>query len=287
MIRILDENEILPAIDFAWELSKNPETNSYSLYKSKAALEARFLKIKQYPDDKLLGCFTDGRLTGVIYIYVLKSETYLQTKGIYISEGYEESIDELISFLKKDYSGFDIMFGYPKENTAAIEYFDSHSYEKTDSSTDMRLKCEDFVCGTLTPQVEKLTIEDFDSYALFHDTFSMDMYWSSTRIKTCFDEWSIYIYKHCGKIEGSIFVHQSKFDIHEIEIFGLFLSHDFIGKGIEKALLSSMLFNELKNNSILKKVVYFIEDNEENELNAAQEVGFKYFSSYCCYKVKL
>ncbi len=285
MIRILNENEILSATDFAWELCKNPETNSYPLRESKAALEARFLKSKQYADDRFLGCFTDGLLTGVIYIFAEKAEKYLQTSGIYISEGYEELMDELISFLKKDYSGFDIMFGYPKENTTALEYFDSHNYERIEASTDMRLQCEDFVCGTLVMEVEKLTIEDFDSYASFHDTFSGDMYWNSTRIKACFEEWSIYIYKQCGKIEGSVFAHLATTDM--LDIFGSFVSHDFIGKGIEKPLLSSLLFNELKNNSDLRKVVYFIDDNEENELSAAKEVGFKYFSSYCCYKVRL
>lgn len=42
MLRIIGKRDISIAVDFAWKLSQNPETSSYTLYNEKSKLEENF-----------------------------------------------------------------------------------------------------------------------------------------------------------------------------------------------------------------------------------------------------
>lgn len=285
MLRQINENEIADAIDFAWRLCENAETNSYPVRNDKSKLEECFIDSFKYPNTDLLGFYMDGQLFGVIYYFIKKEDLYIQTAGIYIAEYIEEAMDEFILLLKENYKEFEVYFGYPKENQKALQYFEKHNYELIEDSTDMRLDSKDFIDCEISDDVELLGTDEFDEYAAFHDTYSEGMYWDSSHIRDTLDKWYIYVFKKKDRIEGSIFIRAESEKM--LCVFGVFLTDFYKGNGVEQKLLVKALHEILPEKPAIETVVYFIDNIDVDEMNSAKNAGFKYFSGYQCYVVKL
>lgn len=285
MLRIINEEDISIAIDFAWKLSRKPEISSYPLYKEKGKLEENFKKSFLKDNSILIGYYKDNELIAVIQFFFINSEKYIQTTGVYISSNYDEVMSELMNKLKEDYPDYRVLLGFPKENIEANNYFIKNNYKCIDSCLDMRLNTNNFKKANSSDNIFKLSKADFDLYAPFHDEYFKGIYWTSYRLREEFDNWYVFIYKSKESIEGSIFI--TECDESTIEIFGLSASDKYKRKGVEEMLLSQALEELFKLNPLTKQTIFFIDDCEIEDLNMVQKVGFNYFSSYRCYEVWL
>ena len=285
MLRIIGKRDISIAVDFAWKLSQNPETSSYTLYNEKSKLEENFNMSFLKDNNILLGYYEKNELIAVIQFFFINSERYLQTTGVYISSNYNQVMDALMIIFKNEYPNYRALFGFPKENIKANNYFIKNGYECVDSCLDMRLSTVDFKGAKQSNNIFKLSKSDFDSYASFHDKFFQNIYWTSNRLREAFDDWYTFVYIPKDTIEGSVFIKVC--DENTLEIFGLLVSDEYIGKGIKEVLLAQGLEILFKYKPSIKQTIFFINDVESEELNIVEKVGFRYFSSYRCYQVWL
>lgn len=194
-------------------------------------------------------------------------------------------MNALMIIFKNEYPNFRALFEFPKENKKVNNYFIKNNYECVDSCLDMRLSILDFKGSKHSNNIFKICKSDFDSYASFHDKSFQNIYWTSDRLREAFDDWYIFVYRPKDTIEGSVFIKVC--DENTLEIFGLLVSDEYIGKGIEEVLLEQGLEILFKCKPSIKQTIFFINDVESEVLNGVEKVGFKYFSSYRCYQVLL
>lgn len=72
-----------------------------------------------------------------------------------------------------------------------------------------------------------------------------------------------------------------------MEIFGLYITESNNTKQAAYGLLAEALTYCFDNYQDIDKVDYFIDDEEENQMQAAEEIGFEYYNSYRCFKIEL
>lgn len=284
MFKRIEEKEIREAADLAWELSKRPEKASYHLPKSREQLEDEFRRSLIRDDYELFGYYEDEKLTAVINFYIINQDEYLQTTSLYVDSKYNDVLNEFICIIRKEYQGYEAYFGFTKENTEAQNYFLSNGFECVDSCNDMRFMRKDFKPVEEADNMVRIAEENFNLYAPFHDEHFNKGYWTSSRLREKLDEWYIFAYKPYNKMAGSIFIRLERGCI--AEIFGTYLSEQYDNEKNREALLSYSLDKCLNENREVKQVVFFIDD-DENMHEAAEKVGFKYYSSYRCYKGRL
>ena len=130
MLKIIDKDDLKEVIEFTWGLCQSTRTTCYPLRKSKVDLEEALLHSIQHPDDKVLGYFKSNKLIGTVDLFVERSQKYLQAKT-YISDDFEAVMNELIAYLRDNYTAFKVHFGYPKENLCAMNYFKTHHYKSS------------------------------------------------------------------------------------------------------------------------------------------------------------
>lgn len=282
MFKAISEESLYIAIDFAWELSQKPESSSYPMYKDKNQLEDNFKRWIKKNDTQLLGYYINNQLIAVVSFFSIDNEKYIQSTGIFISSKYNEVMDKLISMIKIDFTGYKCLFGFPKENIDAYNYFTKKGYECIDSCLDMRLNTTELIITEHNNDVYKIYKKDFDSYALFHDKSFTRTYWTSERLRENLDDWRIFIYKYDGNIEGSIFIKYC--NKNTVEIFGVSVTDKCTKKRIEEKLISQSLEMVFIENSFIENAILFIDDCENERLEMIEKLGFKYFSSYCCYQ---
>lgn len=181
----------------------------------------------------------------------------------------------------EEYSGYRALFGFPRENINANKFFIDRGNKCLDSCLDMRLVTNCFNEINTQITILKITEESFDSYADFHDKHWVNSYWTSDRLRKELDKWHIFVYGE-EQIEASIFITFCNEDT--IEIFGVAISEENKKEGLKEKLISAALKEIFKEYPTIKNTIFFIDDNEEEDLRIANALGFNYFSSYRCYE---
>jgi hypothetical protein len=282
MLKEVAKGEMGECIDFAWQLCGDKKTNSFPLRHTKAELRNYFESIEKYPDDRLLAVHYANKLCGVAYLLIKPQERYIQTAGIYVSDPFEQIMDELLDYAKQHYSCCELYLGYPKENEKAGEYCTRMGFELIESSIDMRLDREKLVRAREIADITRLAREDFQEYAEFHERHFADIYWNSERIKEHFEKWYIYVHRESGKIDGGIFLNEQSAKV--CEIFGV--ADETNSKRLVYDLIVAAL-KDIFSMTSYQTAVYFVNESSQAEQLAAEKAGFVYHSSYRCYKAQL
>lgn len=281
MIQEVSLNNLDDCIDFAWSLSRSTETNSYPIYESKEKMKKRFIRAIEHPSDLVYAFYSLEILCGVACLEVILEDNYIHATGIYISHNFDEVMSEFLDYLKVKYDGFDLVLGYPKENLKAVNYFKGLDADLVESSSDWRLQCDEFTDKCEQSSIHLISDNEFEEYAVFHDNQFKNMYWTSERLRSVLKEWRIFVHKESDTIDACIFITiRSDYS----EIFGVADTTE--DKRLTQMLLSQSIQNLIREDKI-ENVIYFIEDGEDVQLEAANKLGFKYNSSYCCFKVIL
>lgn len=273
-----DIDEIL---EFSWKVQSHIETASYPMYESIDDMRTSIVKILNHKDDKLLVCRDANGLIGAVNLFVESKINYLQTTGIYAKQNSSLFYSELIAYIANNYHGCEFLLGYPKENTEAAEIMHSLGAECIESSVFTHLEKDDFSPCATCLTVQELTIEKFDEFAPFHDTYNSEMSWTSERIKEGFEKWKIFITCNENQLSGCILY--GIWNEGEAEIYAV--SSDMANKTEEfcAGLLSETLPSIFSMDK--KKILYMVEDGSDAEFNAALKVGFKETYSYRCYRI--
>lgn len=283
MIIEVKEDFIDEVMTFAWEFASHQETCSFPKFKDFEDLKKVFLRSLKSKEDTVLVCIENEVLVGVLNLQVKKEDLYLQSLGgIFAKQDFNDVAKQFIEYLKVQYPNFKMYFGYPTENQVAITFLEKIEAELLDACLTMELKKEDFVRVSPRYEVIMLSNERYEEYAAFHDNHNPNMYWNSKRIFEHLDIWNIYVVIEHQKIIGSIFIRMNGSDS---EIFGLSIDKAYKNQNLELDLLSISLEDCFSQN--IECLLFFVNEDDQNQIDATLEVGFKQIDTYRCYKIEL
>lgn len=131
--------------------------------------------------------------------------------------------------------------------------------------------------------VEKITKDNFKEYERFHDKYAipLEMYYNSRNLEKEIERFRIFVFKENEVIHASIFVKKVG---ESAEVFGLFVDDEYKDGNIEGILIDELLMQLYNEFGTLKEVLYFIDEDNTEELNSALATGFSVNDTYRCYK---
>lgn len=284
MIKVVKElDEVL---DFAWELSQNDLYASYHRLRSKEKVQEYIEKAIGSDIERIIACYHQDKLCGLCIYFWDLDEKYAQTTMFLIKDNYDEVADEIIAYIGDHLPGYELLIGVPFSNINANQYFKKRNHNCIDSLIDTRLYNLQSHVNLKHDLVEEITKDNFKEYETFHDKYAipLEMYYDSKNLKKEIDVFRIFVYKENGVIHASIFAKKTK---DMAEIFGLFIDEEYKGKHIENILIDEILIGLYKEFGTIKEVLYFIDEDSRDELNAALAAGFEIKDTYRCYKCVL
>lgn len=285
MVKEIGIQQVNEAVTFSWNLCQRRDQSKFPHYESSEALHKAFMKTVKHPDDRLLVYEENHKWLGLLNLFVEKKEKYLQANGFYIKDDYDRVGLSMMEYLKENYVGYQMFFGYAKENINAVRFMELIGAECVESSLTMRLDKDKFTRSenTATLSVLPVTRETFNDFALFHDRHQPEVYWTSQRILEKFDQWQIYAITEKGCLVGSI--HIALWHKDEAEIFGVSVETSLEREAYAYALLAKSMPDVFARGK--RSILYFVEEDKAWEKAAALKIGFTTTDHYLGYRVNL
>lgn len=276
MLKTATEADITQYMDFAYDLAMNPAKCGYPVYydgmKTKDEFIQKLWRSFREPNRELLLFIWQGRVEGFIQFYYLEADRYLQTDGFSIDHYTADALEEFIRYCQNYFDGYELYFGFPADNQEAVSYLRGQGWPCIEQDWNQVLHLKDYHPRPESPNVRKVTKENFDDFRIIHSQYDNDMFWNSQRIYNDMDRWHIYLYYREEKPVGTIFY-------VDTEIFGLTFDKEIFDTEAYCTLLTTAA-NDLKQRG-LKDVVFF-----ENEDSPASEMGFYRVGQYLCFAKK-
>ena len=289
MIKEIEEKDLQNIVKFAWELSRDKRKRSFPKIDTYKDMYNIFEKAIKDEKDKVLALYENGELKGVLNLIISPEDNYIQGNGgIYSKDNFSNTATQFINYIKTHYTNYEVIFNYPSTNYEAINYMEEIQAELIESCIVMELDNLSFnyIEQLNNNLVINLKPNNYKEFAIFHDTNNPEMYWNSQRLLEKPNSFDIFILMKDEKIVGSIII-----SIYEVvgkkaaEIFGLTIDDKFQDAGLELALLSKSIKSTLDKG--VENIIYFIEKDSKNELDAATQIGFKEVDDYNSYGITI
>ncbi len=281
MIKII--NNIEEVLDFIYSLSVNDLYASYPRRNIRENIKDEVETSIREANCNVLGYYNQDELCGVCIYFWRLDQKYAQTIYFLINKHFEKIAEEMINYIRNQLPGYELYIGFPFSNKIANQYFIENNIECIESSIVTNLYNLELIDIEKKDNLYKVDIHSFDEYAIFHDKHAipLKMYYDSSNLKKELNRFGIFTYKHNNLIYGSIF---AKFDKELSDVVGLFIDEEYKNKGIESMLLSEMLVQLYNECGAVKEVLYFIDEDSNEELKTALNQGFKVKENYRCYR---
>lgn len=284
MIIEVNEQMLDEVVEFCWDIAKDKHRYGFPRFDSYQSMSERFLKAALRPEDKILAYYKDEGLVGVLNLNVEGKENYLQAiGGIFTTADFNSVANLFIDYLRTNYAGFEFYIGFPVEHVAGNNYFKAIKAKPLDASLTMKLEPQDFIYHTFSDTIIQVDHSNFKEYADFHDKYHQTIYWNSSRILKKFELWHIFYVQQNNTIVGSISIKQN--GLKQLEVFGLTIEECYRTEDFELKLLNHAI-NKIITPEI-EDVLFFIDEDNQVELNACFKTGFKQIDTYRSYKVAL
>lgn len=226
---------------YAWDMLGNLEAVSFPLYHDGIKTESGFLRRVQEaftrPDEELLLYYHSGRAVGWAHIYWIPEESALGLVSMAVQGDFGQALEELLAYWKKRFPGYRWFSYFPADNRGAQSLLQRFGYTPQPPENVAVLLFDDYSARREVPQVVEIGLENFPLFCQLHRQFEGPMYWTSERMKSKLDQWSILAYVENGSCLGAVYYNQQT--KRDLEIFGLDLLE--AGERIPQALLASAL----------------------------------------------
>ncbi len=260
---------------FVKKLTSNELTTSYPRIRDDERLHHVLESSIKKDNYKLIASYdVKENLVGVSSYFWEDENQYMQTTTFLAEGNYDEVADEMINYFKKEFKGYDLYIGFPKENKEAVSYFSKKSnYECIEDSVATHIN--DFKDYKSKHRLDLVHIkrENFSDYAGFHDGFAKecDMYYDAKNLLSDIDEFGILGLKEKGKYVASIFFKPHK---KISTAYGLFLDKKHESMDKEDIMIDGMLEYLSNKFDKIDEVIYFIDIVDQNKLKSALRMGF-------------
>lgn len=269
MLKPIKADEIEAAAAFAARLFTAPENRSYPLLLTEEEIASELLARAGDENACLLGYY-DEKLAGLMSLFTVPENQYLQTT--LFTAGSAAAYETFLAYIQKNYPGLEANVGVATENVVAARALIDAGFTLAEASADMRLDRADFVRAAAAEiAVERVHAASFDEYALFHDAHFRDIYWSAARLRKKAKNWRIFSLKRDGALVGGLFM-TARFNKNTAEIYGMAAEEG--DAELATALLSQTLCAAFEEDAALDAVIFFVDENELDNLRAALSCGF-------------
>ena len=284
MIKKINNSE--EVLEFICNLSNNDFYASYPRRYIREIIKDDIETSIRQQNCNVIGYYSKDKLCGVCDYFWKYDQKYAQTSYFLINENYDKIAKEMINYIRNQLAGYELYIGFPFSNENANQYFTKNNIECIESSIVTNLYNLDLLDIEMNDNLYRVDIHSFDEYAKFHDKHAipLKMYYDSSNIKKEMNRFCILIYKCNNVICGSIF---TKVDKDLSDVVGLFIDEEYKNKGIESILISEMLVQLYKECGAVKEILYFIDEDCNEELKIALNLGFKVKENYRCYRCLL
>lgn len=272
MLRKATEAEISQYMDSAYDLAMAPACSGYPAYfdgmKTKEDFVFQAWRSFREENREILLFIHEETVEGWIQFYFLPEDNYLQTEGFNIRNHTQTALAELVEYCRVHYAGYELYFGFPADNCNAVSYFEELGWPCTERSWNQVLHLKDYTPRPESPNVRKVTTDNFDDFRTIYSPYDAGIYWNCQRLYGALDRWHIYLYDREDKPAGAVFYMDG-------EIFGLIFADGIFDEEVCCALLTRAA-NDHKARG-LAHIVFF---EDEDAPSAAEEMGFQRVGKY-------
>lgn len=288
MLKPLSETELHEAVLLSAELLTASASRSYPFFQSKSDIEAEYRLRLRDPHGALLGYYRQDRLIGVLCYFYEPGELYLQTTAMLAQEAQEDVFAAFLTHLHEGFPGYTALIGLSADNQSAVITLSTHGFCLIESSHDMRLQRQAFVASRQSGVgIHRITSNNFDAYAAFHDAcYGDNTYWKAARLYAHLDAWHIFAYAIGDMMRGSVFLKIQE-RMHMAEVFGMTFQAKEDAKRAAFPLLSHAVQSVFDDNAAIDSIIFFVEDGDDDILQAAYEAGFACLDRYRCFEASL
>ncbi|MBR0156823.1 MAG: GNAT family N-acetyltransferase [Clostridia bacterium] len=257
MIRILDSLD--PYWDFINEVNADP-AYSEPMIGTPENLECNLIRALDRPEDRVLGVFENGEMTG---LFVFSEETEISYMEMLVGLSRSDAAyAEIEKYLRANYPGWQVDFVFNPGNEKLLALLEKLGAE-IDTEQQRMVLADGCVSGD-TEGIEPLSEKYREQYFALHST---DCYWTGERVAEAADRFRALLAVDNGAVVGYIdFTHAWD----ENEIFDLLVSEKHRGKGWGRKLVLKAL--ELNSP---KAMMLMVEVDNIPALRLYDSVGFK------------
>lgn len=181
------------------------------------------------PDqNRVIGVFAEGCMTGLFSFLVLPDEKYIEMLECLSRE--KESYSEAFQYLADSFPGYDTDFVFNPQNSVLKELLEEYGAEFDTEQQKMVL--EDAVQGIDTTGIEPLSEKYAEEYCAIH---TKDVYWTGERVLEAQDRFRTFLAVHEGRVVGYIDV---TYTYDENEPFSLLVLEEYRRMGYGRKLLA-------------------------------------------------
>ncbi len=212
-------------------------------------------------DEELLLYSEDGEVLGLIHYYWIEAEKYLSFQVFNTKRGAARAIDEFLQYAAPRFAGWQIDFGFPKENAEALSHLAALGFRKLEEDECFVLHFCDYEPLPEGGDVVPVTEENYPAFRALHDQ-NADMYWNSERLLGAVrgetrGPWRLYLYRENGEARGCVYFTYVE---DMMEIFGVDCKGGvFRGDVVKKLLIRAL--NQSKADGV-PHATYFAEGEE-------------------------
>ena len=258
MIKELDSLD--PYWDFINEVNADP-AYSEPMIGTPENLECNLIKALDRPEDRVLGVFENGEMTG---LFVFSEETEIRYMEMLVGLSRSDAAyNEIAEYLRENYPGWQVDFVFNPANDKLLALLEKLGVEPETEQQRMAFSGDCSPDGD-TEGVEPLSDKYKEQYFALHAT---DCYWTGERVAEAADRFRALLAVDNGTVVGYIdFTHAWD----ENEIFDILVDENHRGKGWGKKLVLRALQMNRPKDMMLMVVV----DNIP-ALRLYDSVGFK------------
>lgn len=278
MLERLHQGNYGDYIDFAYALALDRTKSSYPTYTDGLKTKEDFVRVAAGAFDserEEVLIFREGeRVLGWIHYYAIPEDRYIGLQSFLTAERTAQAMGELLERLGEKYPGYRMYFGFPEENTEALEDLKARGFQLGEESLAGVVRFEDYTPLPETGEITKITRENFEKFAKIHAKMDGEMYWDNAHLLEDLDRWHIYLLGDRAAIYF-VYVEQS------MEIFGI----DFVGE-FDPQDFRALLVRALNQGKAdgCKDMTFF---HEAEEHPVVEALGLRNVGSYVMYRREL
>lgn len=283
MLRSLSKNEYKSYLDWAYSLALDMTRSGYPTYadglKTKSEFEEAAARVFEREHEEILLFEIGGKALGWLHYFALPEDKYLDTRAFCTESQTEQAMDELLAYLAPKYPGFTMHFGFPTQNTRAINHLIELGWPLEEESLVGVMKFEEYTPKPETAEPVAITAENFERFAAIHAQWDGQMYWDNAHLREELDRWHLYVYQRDGRdIACNYFVCVDGM----LEIFGT----DYAGGHFDKAAFRALLLRALNQGKAQGMESFYYFYNSE-EAPTVKELGIRSLGKYVMYSKRI
>lgn len=269
MIRNLPKGRIQQAAARIWALVQEPSERCYPMIQDEADIVRTLYWAREEETGHARSYWSGGAMKGVCCFHAEPARAYAQIIALYAWDDAQAATDAMLNSVDAACSGYTVDIGLTGENQRLESALKERGYRIVDDCINLRcalplkLDCvNDFELTLLESADEK-----FEDYALLHDAWFPELYWSAECLRQYPGKWVVITVESNGKTAGALLL---VWGPNLAEIYGLHAAD----AAMSKALITAALTRASRAGKECQEMLFMADAVDETNVHAALSCGF-------------